>query len=446
VKDFALLSPRRLDLPDGWKWIKERYESLRPAPQLDEVFKCVHGRATHALFEHEYIDADYRNEYANFYVKIYERLPDRCERLHFWQDATYLGYCSIRPITGAPVGRTAIAPPESRAIACLAKDTAHPYGRDLEVKAFPFISQDRRYGRCAHAVIWMISRYYHLRFGEGRFQMSDIVDGASSHEFERVVPSTGLTTEQIGAAFRHVHLAALHYDLGKIDDRQRALIITSYLNSGMPLALGTPGHLTALIGGGFDEKGFFGMCSDDEIGPYCKKRVGTKGKNDEWETLFVPLPERIYLRAEEAHEVGVVQYRNLLEHNEAQATKELLQDKHIGFRCFAVEAREHKKRIATRTEHIPKAVLAEHLTVGTPRWLWIMEIVDRDAEQHGEDGVLGELAIDATSGEHAARLLFAHLPLLRVRWPTNAPPTIAADTAPWRPYDSASALKLFATG
>jgi hypothetical protein len=445
VEDFALSSPRRLDLPEGWDWIRARYLSLMPAPQLDEVIRSVEERATHALFEHEYIDADYRNEYANFYVKIYERLPDRCERLHFWQEESYLGYCSIRPIAGAPVGRSAIAPTNPERVACLAEDTAHPYGRDLDVRAFPFISQDRRYGRCAHAVIWMISRYYHLRFGESRFHMSDIVAGASMHEFERVVPSAGLTDEQIGAAFRHVRLAALHYDLEKIDLDQRSLIITSYLNSGMPLGLGTSKHLTALIGGGFDRNGFYGVCSDDEIGPYCTKR-SNGSESARWDALFVPLPERIYLRAEEADEIGRVQLQKVLEHEQAHRTRELFAQRRIDTRCFAVEAREHKRRLGTRGEQVPPAVLAEHLAVGTPRWLWITEVVDRDAEERGEDAVLGELAIDATSGEHAARLLFAHLPGVRVRWPTGATPLIAADQAESRPYASASALKLFARG
>jgi hypothetical protein len=441
VQDFALSSPRQLSLPGDWGWIEERYSELMPAPQLAEVITSVKDRATHALFEHEYIDADYRNEYANFYVKIYERLPDRCERLHFWQDTSYLGYCSIRPIAGAPVGRTAIGPADPSNIACLARDAAHPYGRDLKVRAFPFISQDRRYGRCAHAVIWMISRYYHLRFGEKRFQMSDIVHGASTHEFERVVPSAGLTNEQIGAAFRHVHLAALRYDLGAIDKRQRELIITSYLNSGMPLALGVPGHLTALIGGGVHGGAFFGICSDDEIGPYTKRWEADRG-DDEWEVLFVPLPERIYLRAEEAHEVGRVQLGKILAHAEAEGTRELLASKNVGLRCFAVESREHKKTLRARSGKVPSAVLAEHVVAGTPRWLWIMEIVDRDAEEQGEDAVLGELAIDSTSGEHAARLLFAHLPGLRVRWPSGSAPVIGVDPSDSEPYASASALKL----
>ena len=220
----------------------------------------------------------------------------------------------------------------------------------------------------------MISRYHHLRFGESRFHMSDIVAGAS-HEFERVVPSAGLTNEQIGAAFRHVRLAALHYDLEKVDDAQRSLIVTSYLNSGMPLGLGTPNHLTALIGGGFDENGFYGVCSDDEIGPYCRKTAnGSTSKK--WDALFVPLPERIYLRAEEADEIGQVQLQKVLDHEKAQRTRELFADRRIGTRCFAVEAREHKRLLRGRGACVPPAVLAEHLAVsghrdgfGSPRSL-----------------------------------------------------------------------------
>ena len=441
MQDFARSEPRRLALPDDWAWLEERYRSLAPAPQLTWVFDHVRARATHALFEHEYIDADYRNEYANFYVKVFEPLPDRCERLHFWQDETYLGFCSIRPIAGAPVGRCALLPKDADPpdVACLASVAAHPYGHRLSVEAFPFISQDRRYGRCAHAVIWMISQYHYLRFGGARYFMSDIVTGASLHEFERVIPSTGLTTEQIGAAFRHIGLAALHYDLTtdkKLTAERVRLIVTSYLNSHMPLALGTPGHLTALIGAGDNHAGFYAVRSDDEVGPYCRIQPS------QWTDLFVPLPDRIYLRAEEAYEVGRVQLNKLLAHDAAARTAAEIGGRDWTVRCFAVEAREHKARILAR-EELPASVRAAHVRVGTPRWLWILEVVDRDAEGRGEPGVIGELAIDATSGEHAARLLFANLPHARMRWLEGREAEIAATVdEDWRPYESASALKL----
>lgn len=437
-EDFARLAPRRLTFPHDWSWLQERYSTLRPARQLDWVFGTVRDRATHGFFEHEYIDADYRNEYANFYVKVFERLPDRCERLHFWQEEVYLGFCCIRPIAGAPVGRSAILPAKDALAntACLAPTAAHPYGQDLSVNAFPYISQDRRYGRCAHAVIWMISRYHMLKFRGPRHRMSDIVNGASTHEFERVVPSTGLTTEQIGAAFRHVGLAALHYDIedAAFTDEQARRIITSHINSRMPIALGTPGHLTAIIGAGDDDDGFFVVSSDDEQGPYCVTRPG------EWTDLFVPLPERIYLRAEEAFSVGQRQLEKILARDEAAQARETL-GHDWELRCFAVEASDHKRRIRTRRE-LPDAVRSAHLRTGTPRWLWIIEIVDAGTEGEGP-GVLGELAIDATSGEHAAWLLFANLPHLRVRWPEGREPELAA--APndkFARYNSASALKL----
>lgn len=441
MQDFARGKPARLALPNGWAWLEERYRRLAPVRQLTWVFDHVRDRATHVLFEHEYIDADYRNEYANFYVKVFERLPDRCERLHFWQDNTYLGFCSIRPIAGAPVGRCAVLPKDEDRpdIACLATSVAHPYGHQLSVEAFPFISQDRRYGRCAHAVIWMISQYHHLRFHNGRYFMSDIVSGASAHEFERVVPSTGLTTEQIGAAFRHIGLSALHYDLTtdkKLTDERVRLIVTSYLNSHMPLALGTPGHLTALIGAGDNEDGFYAVRSDDEVGPYCRIRPS------QWTDLFVPLPDRIYLRAEEAHQVGCVQLKKVLDHEQAADVAAELDRRNWTVRCFAVEARDHKVRILARNE-LPAAVRAAHVRVGTPRWLWILEVVDRDAERRDEPGVIGELAIDATSGEHAAKLLFANLPHTRLRWPDDREPEIASThDENWQCYESASALKL----
>jgi hypothetical protein len=108
---FPAGGPRLFELAEEWPQLKERYASLGPSETLDWVYTHMgNEKATHALLEHEYIDSDYRDEYANFYIKVFRNLPDRGERLHFWAEQRYLGYCSIRPVYGQPVCRTMLDP------------------------------------------------------------------------------------------------------------------------------------------------------------------------------------------------------------------------------------------------------------------------------------------------------------------------------------------------
>ena len=66
--EFAAGPPRRFTLAEQFDELKERYACLGPSDTLDWVFEHVQRQgATEALLEHEYVDRDYRDEYANFY-------------------------------------------------------------------------------------------------------------------------------------------------------------------------------------------------------------------------------------------------------------------------------------------------------------------------------------------------------------------------------------------
>src|SRR5262249_19255933 len=145
-------------------------------------------------------------------------VPDRCERVHLHRDEPreYLGFISLRPLLGAPVSRTVLAPPPDMMSSVAAKTVvhAHPWGRDEAVVGFPYISQDRQLGRCAHADIWMIAMYHHHEHRARRTFLSEIVEAAKSAPAAgRLVPSGGLSLVQVSAAFREIGLPAVHYPL-----------------------------------------------------------------------------------------------------------------------------------------------------------------------------------------------------------------------------------------
>jgi hypothetical protein len=457
-KDFGRGRPRLLTLPEQWGEVTSRYRGLGPSSPLEWIFEHATALgAASVLLEHQYLDRDYRDEYRQFYANTFRWVPDRCERLHFWDaEDRYIGYTSLRPIAGRPVGRTMLAPGEDfdRDVSCLAEATARPYGHTFKVRAFPYISQDRQYGRCAHATIWMIAQYHHLRFGSPQRLMSDIVDAAAQVEFERVVPSEGLTDDQVGAAFRCLDLGAIRYTVGGREGITREDLeakLRRYLNSGMPLALSTPGHLTTIIGGGYEDGELKVVSCDDEQGVYVRRSItfpteeeadpGFDGELDPkvWEILFVPLPGRIYAPYE-ALEAQIME--ELSELSQRYVEPGALTGSRLRLREYVAEVREYKSKV--RRRGLPAETAEAHAQVPSGRWLWVCEIQDADLAETSPHCVLGEIAVDATSDRDDLVYLFANLPGIRVSWPgERRGREVMADSAQnFEPYLTGTALNL----
>jgi hypothetical protein len=167
-----------------------------------------------ALVENRYIDIDYRSQHSRFYSTTFERHPTVCLRVHFFSEyleanltnlgslsSRYLGYTILRPLAGAPVGRTMLVPPpglNSQSVLCSSTEQVNIFGYEFQVTAMPFMSQDKEYNICAHACLWMALFQSHLRHGQPRRLPSDIVDAASGGSIiGRQMPSEGLSISQM---------------------------------------------------------------------------------------------------------------------------------------------------------------------------------------------------------------------------------------------------------
>jgi hypothetical protein len=447
--NFPAGGPRLFDLTAEWVALKERYACLGPSETLDWIYEHVSRQgATEALLEHEYIDSDYRDEYANFYIKVFRDLPDRGERLHFWAHERYLGYCSIRPIYGQPVCRTMLDPGTELedAVSCVVRADAHPYGHELHVPAFPFISQDRQYGRCAHAVLWMIAHYHHLLHDTPAVTMSDIVQAAAEYELERTVPSRGMTEEQVGATLRRIGLAAVKYRVRDEDGAQRldrpevTALVRRYLNSRVPLVLATPGHLTAIIGASLRGNALQVVRCDDERGAYCPQAIDLAALSAErWMVIFVPLPGRIYLLGEEVDRPARQELARLM--GRPEFDRRAFNGRTPRFREYVVDSRRYKQSLQLRG--LPTATVQAHLQVPCPRWIWVVEIQDEDIARQGMPCTLGEIAIDATSDGDHPQFLFANMPGMRASWRTHdIQPEVLPDRGSFVPYLTGTALTI----
>ena len=273
------LGPRLFKLPGEWNALLDRYSGLTSGTMLsadafNNTFDVIRqAGAKHALLEREYIDIDYRNEFAHFYAGTFRTTSDRCERIHFFgENNAYLGFVVIRPIIGRPICRTMVAAPPTEApyVSCYATSGVRPYGASLVARGFPFISQDAQFGVCAHAAVWMVSLYHHLVNRLPRRLMSDIASAAGARqELDRLVPSAGLTAAQMGTALREIGLPVIPYIVGKLpagEDVEH--IACRYLNSRIPVLVITDDHAVVLIGYGRGSNGeLFFVRHDDARGP-----------------------------------------------------------------------------------------------------------------------------------------------------------------------------------
>ncbi|MGD9711265.1 MAG: hypothetical protein AB7V46_04265 [Thermomicrobiales bacterium] len=192
-----------------------------------------------------------------------------------------------------------------------------------------------------------------------------------------------------------------------------------YLNSGLPIALMTPGHLTALIGYGYENGDLFFVCSDDNVGAYKRDTVRLSGK-DKWTMLLVPMPARILVPGAAAE----IKAR-LVFSEQAGATEQTvpvldaLAAGKLQFRTYAVDAADYKARLEKRGPG--DDVVHHHRRVPASVWIWVTEFQLRDVD--AQPRVVGEVAIDATSDPRDPQALFANLPGRVVSWlPGEATP------------------------
>jgi Papain-like cysteine protease AvrRpt2 len=409
--------PRAYDLPAGEQALLDRYCSEQLSPQFASILDYARDlNANRVYVESPYVDFDYRSEYANLYSRSFDPPPDKCERLLFFRDATFLGFCVARPSV-KPVGRTAVGPPPSLKphISCLAPHVARPYGQEYRVRAWPFLSQDGVYGRCAHAAIWSIARYHHLRHGVARRSITDVVEASGTRLMaDQTARSSGLYLHEVAEAFAGLGLPTLPYQPDSLpsgEDVKR--IICRYLNSGFPIALSTPGHLTVLIGYGEENGEFFYVRSDDNLGPYGRTAGPGHDPLGNWDMLLVPLPARIHVPGEAAElRAKKVFGEQAGAKPETESVFESFAQDELRVRTYAVEAAQYKQRLPERG--LAAETVRHHQLAPASVWIWVTEFQLRNDD--GPCRVVGEVAIDATSHPRNAKPVLANLPGRAVAW------------------------------
>ncbi len=314
------------------------------------------------IFEWDYVDKDYQDEFAAFYSHAFKRYPSRAVRLHFFAadladndisriDAfsdKYLGFLVLRPTDLQRVGRTILTPtlkdPDKEFIHCRAAFSAHILGHTLSVQSMPFIQQDTQVGACAQASLWMLARYMSRRFGHREFLPAEINQMAKAKgSMGRVFPAElGLNWKQMLDALDAMGFPAWSYSELQFDDCSNHIdtalsepanlsddqkkahhkmvrkvkladIAYRYIESGLPVIFGTCDHALVGIGHTYDHSAQTSaailrihdfIVHNDATGPYQSMPISQSNKGNrsflDVEDIIAVVPPEVTLRGEAA--------------------------------------------------------------------------------------------------------------------------------------------------
>ena len=494
-----------LDTGDTWAKLAEALGDGHPEVVQSTIRHLrILGVKSYVL-ESPYIDRDYSADYLNFYARTFRTYPRHCKRAHFFSDdissllaqprsteqlrqlreaasASYCGFCVVRPLPKAPIGRTVLRaqvrgrPDMESAVTCRAKYKANLLGVDLQVTGTAYLQQDARVGACAQVSIWAGMRHLHARYGYNWVSVADItrlaIPTAPDEATSMPAGSDFLTSERMLRA-----ISEAGYQPLCLIGPDIARTILPYVESGIPVILGLNigaelGHAVTVIGRVFATQAQptdtaidyipAYIVHDDQGGPYMLLPVkdpastphpfsgdtimrtppsGTVELNASHATLAIALMSpRVFSTAAIAEVSagdrikralsmlpivrqrlvagGVPVNERLIELQDAYANNKIV------LRTYLTSAAGYRRHIAdgTACDDLKDALLALHL----PHFTWITEIATVDSYNHSSARmrrIYGHTIIDATStGRDGDGLLVLHLPGLLFTKDVNAPP------------------------
>lgn len=244
------------------------------------------------LEESAYFDRDYLSDFAAFYSVSSRGYANRCRRYHFFSthlrrehiraaasgakqalsrlQSAYLGFVVMRPIPGAPLGRTVLRsypesdPANPRIVAPFREYEAHVAGFTLRVTGLAWQQQDAAVGACATVALWSLLHSSAFDDHHAIPTTADITRYAhkTASLGSRIFPSSGLTIYQLLEAIKEASLAPVvlqgdltrdYADLPGFTPDRFAAVATTLIRSGYPALL--VGELQYPSAGDEDEGG-----------------------------------------------------------------------------------------------------------------------------------------------------------------------------------------------
>jgi hypothetical protein len=234
---------------------------------LHEYFQ--HADIRTIVVEREYVDRDYLEDFAAYYVRCFERYERTCSRLHFFSTAfdgkrfrqilglalsdpamrafreSYCGFIVIKPLPQTVFGRTCLRtypPKPNRHFPIARKFTANLFGIALDIpETLPFQEQDSVVAACATSALWSVLQATAKEFQHRLWTPIEITQAATefSPVESRMIPNRGgLSTAMMAEAIRSVGLEPLLLDVPENDDDALRAAIYAYIRARIPVIMG----------------------------------------------------------------------------------------------------------------------------------------------------------------------------------------------------------------
>ncbi len=303
----------KLEAGSDWTSLADILGGADQRPVQSIIRHLITLGAKSYLIESRYIDRDYSADYRRFYAQTFRTYERHCKRVHFFQEEvgallglptwservaalqqtskrSYLGFCVVRPLPSAPIGRTALqqsgpsGPGLESVVTCRADIRANLLGAELDVSSASFMQQDSRVGACAQVAIWIGARHMHQRHKYNWLSVADITRmAAPTTAYQATSLPAGsdfLTPDHMIRAIHEMGFQPLYIDGS---GKQVAADILPYVESGLPVIVGlhaghSLGHAVTVIGRVFASKSTptnqlaeyvpAFIVHDDQAGPY----------------------------------------------------------------------------------------------------------------------------------------------------------------------------------
>ena len=329
---------------------------------FEEYFRALDAKTM--LAELNYVDRDFLEDYAAYYVRCFHAYKRTCVRIHFFDQSitaaefealfgkddaleqrlasSYLGFVVIRPLPERVIGRTCLKTypaADGRSFPITRSYKANLFGLELKVDTLAFQEQDSVIAACATSALWSAFHGTGIIFHHRIPSPVEITRAATAHVADdtRVLPSSGLTTAQMADAIRACDLepfmmkpateldlqaAVRAYVLGKVPvllvgpvfKREDFLPDAEASNRDEPKVLGI--HAVAVTGFRTAEAppaaaGRFCLeamridklyCHDDRVGPFARMEIS-----------FLDREKRPYLSTSSApstEDIGTLVFRH----------------------------------------------------------------------------------------------------------------------------------------
>jgi len=250
------------------RWNSEESVSSKSHPAyLDSYFTAL--KVQTIVAEPDYVNRDYLEDFASYYVRCYGRYERYCSRLHFFSEAfdeaafrallagedggltvdalrkSYCGFIVIKPLPQTVFGRTCLKtyPAEAgRVFPVTRAFAANLFGISLNIPdTLPFQEQDNVVAACATSALWSVLQGTAKEFQHAQLTPVEITRAATEllPAESRMIPNRGgLSTAMMAEAIRAVGLEPLTLYVPENDDVTLRAALYAYLRARIPAILG----------------------------------------------------------------------------------------------------------------------------------------------------------------------------------------------------------------